>query len=337
MNNNHLYRETISSVPDDEIRPLWSVMIPTYNCAKYLRETLASVLAQDPGSELMQIEVIDDHSTQDDPETVVKELGQGRVTFYQHPENVGSIKNFNTCLQRSRGKLVHLLHGDDCVRQGFYQKLQQAFEQEPTIGLAFCRHVNFDEHSHWQWFAELHQAERGILPNWLEQIATINRIQPPSVVVRREVYEKLGGFDSRICCCAEDWELWVRIAANYPVWYEPEPLALYRFHSSSLTGRCARSGQNVRDLRTAIEITQSYLPDGLADQLTREARENWAMYAVKYIAPKMLNEGDIDAAFTQIQEVLKCSRSPKVIKAVSVLMKWFGKVWFKKKLKQVLP
>ena len=38
----------------------------------------------------------------------------------------------------------------------------------------------------------------------------------------------------------EDWEMWVRIAAHHPVWYEPEPLAVYRKHGISLSGRAAR-------------------------------------------------------------------------------------------------
>ena len=94
MNEQFLYRSRIPPVPEGESRPLWSVMIPTYNCAQYLRETLASVLAQDPGPEIMQIELIDDHSTDDDPAAVVAELGQGRVGFYQQPKNVGVPKNF---------------------------------------------------------------------------------------------------------------------------------------------------------------------------------------------------------------------------------------------------
>jgi cellulose synthase/poly-beta-1,6-N-acetylglucosamine synthase-like glycosyltransferase len=48
MKEQPLYRATIPPVPEGASRPLWSVMIPTYNCANYLRETLTSVLAQDP-------------------------------------------------------------------------------------------------------------------------------------------------------------------------------------------------------------------------------------------------------------------------------------------------
>ena len=45
-----------------------------------------------------------------------------------------------------------------------------------------------------------------------------------SIAVRREAYECLGGFDARLKC-SEDWEMWVRIAARYPIWHEPAPLA----------------------------------------------------------------------------------------------------------------
>ena len=74
MSKQHPHRAIIFPVPEGIPRPLLSVMIPTYNCANYLRETLTSVLTQDPGVELMQIEVVDDHSTKDDPEAVVREL-----------------------------------------------------------------------------------------------------------------------------------------------------------------------------------------------------------------------------------------------------------------------
>src|SRR5471032_702764 len=91
----------IDPVPEGVHRPQWSVMIPTFNCAKYLWQTLESVLAQDPGTDQMQIEVVDDCSTKDDPEALVREIGQGRVAFHRKPQNEGAIRNFNTCIQRS--------------------------------------------------------------------------------------------------------------------------------------------------------------------------------------------------------------------------------------------
>lgn len=329
MSQQHPYRATISPIPEETPRPLWSVMIPTYNCANYLRETLASVLAQDPGPEIMQIEVVDDRSTKDDPEAIVKELGKGRVGFYRQANNVGHTRNFETCLERSRGKLIHLLHGDDCVRHGFYDKMQRAFDRSTEVGAAFCRHIFMDEHSHWQQISWLEQPESGILSNWLERIAVQQRIQTPSIVVRRDVYEKLGGFDQRLSW-TEDWEMWVRISAHYSVWYEVEPLALYRIHSNSSTGRHEQTGENMRDVRRAIEIFQAYLPQTTASKLVNQARENWALEAIRDTAPKMLAVGDLTAATTQIHEALKCSHSLKVIQKLAPLVLRVGKLWLKK-------
>ena len=327
MNEQHLYRATLPPVPEGVSRPLWSVIIPTYNCANYLRETLASVLAQDPGSKVMQIEVVDDCSTQDDPAAVVEELGRDRVGFYRQTQNVGHLKNFQTCLERSRGKLIHLLHGDDCVRQGFYRKLQQAFDEKPEIGAAFCRQILMDEQGHWQYITWLEQSESGVLSNWLGRIAVEQRIQTPSIVVRREVYEKLGMFDSRLSW-SEDWEMWVRIAARYPVWYEVEPLALYRMHSNSSSGRHTRTGENMRDVRRAIDIFQSYLPEQTASKLVNKAKENWGIEAI-YLAYNMLDIGDIKTANIQIHEALKCSLSLKVIQKLTPLILRVGISWFK--------
>jgi glycosyltransferase involved in cell wall biosynthesis len=317
MTKNELYQTKISPVPDGTPRPLWSVMIPTYNCAKYLHKTLASVLAQDPGVEVMQIEVIDDYSTKDDPAAVVEELAHGRVGFYRQPNNVGHIKNFQTCLERSRGKIVHLLHGDDYVRYGFYQKLQRAFEENPEVGAAFCRYIYMDQRDHWQYISWLEQPESGILSNWLERIAVEQRIQTPSIVVRRDVYEKVGMFDSRLAC-AEDWEMWVRIAANYPFWYEVEPLAVYRVHSNSNTGRHANAGKNIQYIRKAISLIKEHLADDCADRLSKTALKKYAFYALDE-AEKLAGNGNTYDALSHVKEALRCCYSLKIIRSSAKL------------------
>ncbi|RYZ20011.1 MAG: glycosyltransferase, partial [Chitinophagaceae bacterium] len=89
---------TIAPLPPTENRPQFSVMIPAYNCAAYLIETLNSVLEQDFGEELMQIEVVDDCSTDTDVKALVHKIGGDRVTYFRQPQNVGSIRNFETCI-----------------------------------------------------------------------------------------------------------------------------------------------------------------------------------------------------------------------------------------------
>jgi glycosyltransferase involved in cell wall biosynthesis len=296
-------------------------MIPTYNCASYLRETLRSVLAQDPGPEIMQIEVVDDCSTLDDPAAVVAELGGGRVAFYQQIQNVGHCLNFNTCLQRARGQLVHLLHGDDCVRDGFYAKMQRVLADNPAVGTAFCRYISMDARGSWVTIAPLEQLEDGILPGWLEKIATGQRLQTPCMVVRREVYETLDGFDNRLAY-HEDWEMWVRIASRRAVAYMTEPLALYRVHATSAMARGLRTGENGRDLRLAISIIEPYLPPQRAHAITKLARGNFSLACLRR-GHRMLGTASASAVPSQIREALKTDMSFGVIvRAVYLGLRW---------------
>jgi len=307
----HPYRARIRPVPPGTARPLWSVMIPTYHCAAYLRETLESVLAQDPGPDDMQIEVVDDHSTRDRPEAVVAEIGRGRVGFHRQERNVGHVRNFETCLQRARGRWIHLLHGDDLVGPGFYARMTAAFEAAPEIGAAFCRAIYVDEQGRATGYTPMERPESGVLENAVERLALEQRIMTPSIVVRRDVYEALGGFDTRLRC-SEDWEMWVRAAAAYPIWYQAEPLAMYRMHPDSNTGRHIRSGEDILFTRLAIDIFERYLPRASASRIARAARETYAMAAVD-MARTLARRGDRVGMGAQIRAAIGCSRSPRVL------------------------
>lgn len=235
----------IPSVPAGVARPLWSVMIPTYNCAGLLRETLESVLVQAPGPERMQIEVVDDCSTKDDPEGVVRELGGGRVAFYRQPANGGAVRNFNTCVLRSRGRYVHILHGDDLVETDFYQRMAAAAEQYPQAAILAARCCDVDE-------SGAPKAYSPRVPDF-EQFSTDprpllyqNPFRTPGMVVRRDFYEAHGGFLEPLIHAA-DWEMWVRAVAEGGIHMLEHPLARYRDFGGNDTSRLARSGENYRD------------------------------------------------------------------------------------------
>jgi glycosyltransferase involved in cell wall biosynthesis len=284
-------------------------MVPTYECAGYVRETLDSVLAQDPGADQMQIEVVDDAST-DDLETVVRAYGD-RVEFFRQPRNVGHIENMNTCLRRSRGELVHVLHGDDAVRPGFYEALGAPFA-DASVGAAFCRFIAIDEDSRWTTIGPLEATSDGILEDWLERISSGQRIQTPSMVVRRSVYERIGGFDSRAHGGAEDWEMWTRVAASTRVWHVVEPLALYRIRSTSMSRRSLRTGEHVAGLRRVVDLNASVLPPNRRAELTAEAREIVALTALRR-ARRFFGAGDADAGRAQVRQALRTSRSAAVL------------------------
>src|SRR5690606_36819544 len=79
-------------------RPLWSVMIPVYNCSQFIPEVLKSVLIQHISEKDMEIEVIDDASTDADVEKIVQKIGKGRIKYFRQSKNVGTLRNFETCI-----------------------------------------------------------------------------------------------------------------------------------------------------------------------------------------------------------------------------------------------
>jgi glycosyltransferase involved in cell wall biosynthesis len=270
-------RAVIAPVPAGEPRPRWSVMIPAFERGAFLRETLQSVLEQDPGPEAMQIEVVDDASSED-LRAVIDEVGKGRVQYYRHPHNVGLIANFAACLNRSRGEIVHLLHGDDLVLPGFYSALEQGFD-DPAIGAAFCRWQVIDAEGSVTAVAEAEQDVAGPLKDAIGRLASEQRIVTPSIAVRRSVWEDLGGFDRRLEC-AEDWEMWVRIAARYGVWYEPALLAAYRSHEQSNTGRNFSDARELHYTWQAMELFRPLLPKDRARSIIASARRAYARTAL---------------------------------------------------------
>lgn len=311
MSNPMEQRAQIAPITDNLARPTWSVMIPTYNCARFLAECLRSVLDQAPGPDEMQIEVIDDGSS-DDVEAVVRAVAGDRVIFHRQPHNVGHIRNFATCLSRSRGRYVHLLHGDDRVEPGFYAALQEGFESSPEIGAAFCRHRFIDAEGRELSIPDVEQPEAGLLAGGVERLAEEQRIMTPSIVVRREAYEELGGFDPRLAC-AEDWEMWVRIAAHYPVWYEPSVLSGYRMHQASNSGRHFRMAEELGYTRRAIKIFADYLPPPRARAIVRRARLTYADTALNN-ARKFARSGDRRGMRAHLMEAIKMSSSPTVLR-----------------------
>lgn len=305
----------ILPLPVGEIRPRWSVMIPAYNCIGYLEETLRSVLVQDPGPEAMQIEVVDDHSTDGDVRALVERVGNGRVGYFRQPYNRGSLRNFETCLNRAKGEWIHLLHGDDLINPGFYLETGDLLTRYPEAGAALTSHIFINEEGKDISFYRSLADSPGLLGNWLPRIASRQYVQPPAVVVKRSVYEHLGSFFA--VHFGEDWEMWVRIAAHYPVAYSPRHLAKYRYHSNNITSRSFLSGQSVRDIRKVIGIVQQYLPRDQQRTLRKAARKNYATYFADMAHRVYYKLKDPKAAFSLSWRAWKLS--PNLITTAGIL------------------
>jgi glycosyltransferase involved in cell wall biosynthesis len=292
--------QVIRPLLPDATRPFWSVMIPTYKArGNYLEETLKSVLQQDPGPGQMQIEVVDDCSPDGAPVELVRRVAGDRVAVHQEPANNGLAGIWNRCMERARGEWVHILHQDDVVLPGFYDHLYRGISCNPHVGMAFCRFAIVDANGHWKELGPLESATPGVLKKWLERVGTGCRVQCPAVVVSRATYERLGGF-RRDLTSALDVEMWVRIAANAPVFYDPQILALFRRHGDNQSVMDERTGANMQDMARAIEIWKDYLPATSRAQLEQQSRRYWAGVSLM-VAQQFFSNDDLEACTSQLR------------------------------------
>lgn len=319
----------INPLEKDVVRPLWSVIIPSYNSINYLRDTINSVLIQAPSCEEMQFEVIDDCSTDGDVEALVKELGKGRITFYRHPENIGHYRNFEFSINRARGRLIHILHGDDIVKPGFYQEISVLFEKYPGIGAAFTHCTYFDEIGLPTGDGTPQILDRpGIIDDFLLKLAKEQLLQFSSMVVKRSVYEDLGTFYGELY--VEDWLMWIRIAAKYKVAYSPESLTHYRIHTNNITGSTFINGQNIKGGRFLIDTIQEYLPKEKRKSLKNKAKQLFASDVVRLVSRIYHKENNPKVALLQARRIFNFYPNEEtfyclVKTSIKVLIRYKGK------------
>jgi glycosyltransferase involved in cell wall biosynthesis len=277
-------------------------MLPTYEPDGLLVQALESVLAEAPAAGDMQIAVVDDGSRPGRvAELVARADRHGRVEVYEHRDRLGLCGNWNRAIALARGELVHLLHQDDYVLPGFYERMDLGFRRSPEIGMAFCRTRLVDAENRLLRMVSRQQWMPGLLAGWLPRIAERQRIQTPSVVVARRTYETLGGYRPDLQL-ALDWEMWVRIAAAGPVWYEPRPLASYRRHAANETARLMASGAAWPDMARAIEINARTLPDDIRDRILA-ASVRWYAASAMRTAERQIRAGAFGCAATTLGHV----------------------------------
>jgi GT2 family glycosyltransferase len=258
-------------------------MLPVYEPDQRLAEALKSVLQQDPGADAMQIAVLDDASARVDVAALVAQVSpEARIEVHRAARNRGLAANWNECIRLARGEIVHLLHQDDRVGAGFYARLEPAFARDPEIGMAFCRHAFLDDADRITGRSHRERWTAGVPREWLARIAENQRIQCASALVRRTAYERLGGYREDLAY-ALDWEMWVRIAARYRVWYEPRILAYYRRHEGNETARLRRGNTITSDVFRAIGLFAPHLPAGKRDRMLSAAYARFARRTLRQL------------------------------------------------------
>ncbi len=116
-----------------------------------LAEAIGSVLAQDSGPSRMEVLVVDDGTASLDVRALVHELAGDRVRVVRPDRRLGLPAAWNACIEAATGEIVHVLHQDDRVLPGFYDRLVRPMRDDPALVGAFCRTAGIDGRGEVRW------------------------------------------------------------------------------------------------------------------------------------------------------------------------------------------
>lgn len=212
--------------------PAVSVVIPSYNCEKYIAETISSVLAQTYGD--LEVLVVDDGSTDNT---------RGIVSAFGSPVRLITQSNSGVCVARNRGakeakgEFICFMDHDD---YWFSDKLAlqiDAMSSHPECGVVFASFILWNQDATGSFPAsnsfDLSQYPEGEDPEysgWIyHQFLLDCWMLTSTAMFRREVFERCGTFDETLPY-SEDWDLWLRISREYQFIKLKRPNTLYRQH-----------------------------------------------------------------------------------------------------------
>ncbi|MBB4522297.1 glycosyltransferase family 2 protein [Rhizobium leguminosarum] len=207
--------------------PAISVIIPTYNRSSFIGEAIDSVLRQTFGD--FELIVIDDGST-DGTGEIVRGFEDNRLLFIQQ-KNAGRSAARNRAIEIARGRYIAFLDSDDTYLQDKLERQVEFMEKHPEIGMIYTS-------------AKCIDAEGNILKNHVyiasvsgqiyHQVAFFRpvTITLPTVMLRREVLDTVGGFDEEMERF-EDTDLWRRVSKRYEVGALTYSTCLLRTHDDN--------------------------------------------------------------------------------------------------------
>jgi glycosyltransferase involved in cell wall biosynthesis len=201
--------------------PLVSIVVPSYNHARYLREAIDSILAQDyPRVELI---VIDDGSTDGSPD-ILREYGE-RFHWELQP-NQGQVATLNRGWLMSTGDILAYLSADDALLPGAVSAAVRALHDNPDAVLAYCDFNLIDPNS------AVVRRVRAPDFDYREMLTHMTCPPGPGAFFRRSAFNKAGtwhtGFRQML-----DYEYWLRLGLHGRFVRIPKVFASYRVHPGS--------------------------------------------------------------------------------------------------------
>lgn len=264
-------------------RGLVTVVMATYNMARYLPQAVASVLAQTYPA--VEVQIVDDGSTDNTPEVTEQLQKDPRVRAYRQP-NGGQAKAKNQGVLRARGEYVAFLDADDAWLPNKLELQIPLLERDPDVGVVYSSIEYMDGNGVRNGRPEA-RLYRGAVSG---QLLLENFVPFPTSVVRRRCLDEVGLFDETFGM-GIDYDLWLRMSARYRFDYVAEPTALYRVWEGQMSKNYRRRYE------AGIAIMQRFLeqhPGVIPDRLVRRA---WAHTYVGRGNTMLWQEGRMSEAF----------------------------------------
>jgi len=204
-----------------------SIVTPSFNQAKYLRECLASVrtAAESAPAHAVEHIVVDGASTDSSIEIL---RAQSFARWTSEPDS-GQTQAINNGLRQAGGDILAYLCADDLYEPDALVRVMEAFAGDESIDIIYGDFFFLEGDSGRKRRKSAGSFQPGNLRNK-------NPLGQPAVWWRRRVYEKFGGFDESLHYCM-DHEYWLRLGTKVRWHYIPEPLAVSRLHSDAKTSR----------------------------------------------------------------------------------------------------
>lgn len=209
-----------------------SVIIPAYNSAKFLAESIRSVL--DQTFQDFELIVVDDGST-DNTHEIVSDFASPKIK-YLYQKNQGPPTARNAGIRASAGRYIAFLDADDLWLPAKLEYQLKAFRESPRTGVVFCdMHLWISEKSAIFGRPYLQRCVRP-LPRGrvLDELLIRFFGHPSTLLVRKEVFDRIGLFDEKLRYC-DDYDMLFRLATQFEFEVVPTPLVKYRLHTRQIS------------------------------------------------------------------------------------------------------
>ena len=207
-----------------------SVILPAYNCEKYIGKSIQSVLQQTCTD--FEVIIVNDGST-DKTEASILQYADQRIIYLKNPENKGLIYTLNRAIEHAQGKYIARMDADDICLPQRLAKQNEYLNTHPDTTMVASTISFIDETGNDKgiWPLDRKMISPDLIRN---KMPFENCIAHPSIMIRSDILKKLK-YNSRQVNI-EDYDLWLRLLSRgYVIDKINEPLLLYRTHGDSVT------------------------------------------------------------------------------------------------------